>query len=141
MSPQNYSTINDLIGYYQERMNKDNKNIERVKRFYNDDDSFDRLMERLMQKDLKRFENLIKGLTDEEVRERPYKFFPTPWKLFFIILEIVQVDGTEVPAFDTLTRSYSSKNMIYHGWTFSWVHGENALISIFNRKDELVYRF
>ena len=136
-----YRTLDDLVGHYQERMNKDNKNMERVKKFYNDDESFDSLMSRLIQKDYARFEKLLDGLTTEEVSERSNKSFPTPWKLFFTILEIVQADGMEVPAFDTLTRSYPSKTMEYHGWTFSWVHGNDTLISIFNRKNELVYRF
>ena len=141
MSLPSYATLDELIGIYSDRMNKDNKNMERVKRFYNDEKSFDELMEKLIQKDLKRFKKIIKNLTDDEVSERSNKFFPTPWKFFFTILEIVQTDGTEVPAFDTLTRSYSSKNMEYHGWTFSWVHGNGTLISIFNRENELVYRF
>jgi hypothetical protein len=87
-------------------------------------------MNRLIDKDAKRMERLF----DKDI-------IPNSWRVFFTILDIVQNEGTEVPAFDTLTKSLPSRTIMYYGWTFSWVHGENTLISIFNRKDELVYRF
>jgi hypothetical protein len=144
-----YRTLDDLIGHYTERMNKDNKNMERVKKlinqykedyFKNDDGTFDEdagdhafglLMGAIINKDTIRFKNLIDGDNN----------FPNPWRVFYVVLDIVQNEGEEAPPFDTLTKMLPSRTLMYHGWTFSWVHGENDLISIFNRSNELVYRF
>lgn len=131
-----YATLDELIIHYAERSNRDNKNMERVKKFYKDDESFDQMMEKLIQKDLKRFKKLIDTVINGTGRN-----YPTPWKFFFIILDIVQSEGEDIPSFDTLTRNLPCRNVVYHRWTFSWVHGENDLISVFNRKNELVYRF
>jgi hypothetical protein len=150
-----YATLDNLIDHYAERSNQDNKNRERVKKLMsqykemfinysiisgsaNDeiemdaaDSAFGYLMGGIIQKDAKRFKKLIDG--DEH--------FPNPWRVFFVILDIVQNEGTEVDPFDTLTRMLPSRTIMYHRWTFSWVHGEGTLISIFNRNNELVYRF
>jgi hypothetical protein len=66
---------------------------------------------------------------------------PNPWRIFYTVLEIVLEEGEEIPPYDTLTYMFPSKNVKYMGWTFSWVHGEDTLISVFNPDDELVYRF
>ena len=122
----------DFMNYYLYRIQKDKRNIDRVKKFYNDDESFNNLMNKVIDKDFKRFEHLV---TNSE------HLTPDPWRILYIILEIVQSEGIEIPPFDTLTKSLPSLSMMYHGWTFSWVHGEGTLISIYNREDELVYRF
>jgi len=132
------SEINELIDRYAKRLNQDNKNMERIKKFYNDDESFDLLMEKIIEKDLKRFEKFI--------QTKPWipnveNNLPNSWRALYVVLDIVQNEGEEVPPFDFLTRSLPSRTIMYHGWTFSWVHGEGTLISIFNRNDELVYRF
>lgn len=122
---------NGFFDYYYYRMNRERKNIERVKKFYNDDKSFTDLMYKLIFKDSARFDKLMAG----------EKNLPNPWRIFYIILDIVQSDGEEVPPFDTLTNMFPSRNIIYHGWMFSWVHGQNTIISIFDPDDYLVYRF
>lgn len=131
-----YSTLDDLIGIYDERLNQESKNRGRIKKFYHDDESFDNLMNRLIQKDYIRFQKFIANVVDKRG-----KHYPTPWKTVFTLLDIVQNEGEEAPAYDTLTRSFPSRTIMYHGWTFSWVHGKGTLISIFNRENELVYRF
>lgn len=127
----NYSTLDELIGIYAERANRESVNRDRIKQFYNNDVSFTSLMNRIIQKDTKRFTKLIEGETN----------LPNPWRVLYVVMDIVQHDGEEVPPFDTLTRMLPSRSIIYHGWTFSWVHGEGTLISIYNNHDELVYRF
>ena len=131
-----YNTLEELIGIYSGRLNRNAKNIERIKRFYHDDESFDDLMNRLIQKDYKRFQKFI-----DNAMKGTNKQYPSPWKVFFAILEIVQSEGQAILPFDTLTKSFHSRSFKYHGWTFSWVHGTGTLISVFNRNDELVYRF
>lgn len=123
--------INDnLINYYLSRIQKENKNIQRIKKLYNDDDSFNHLMNQIIEKDVKRFESLVAGK----------KNYPDPWKILYTILEIVQEEGKEIRPFDTLTKMLPSYSLLYHGWVFSWVHGEGTLISIYNRENELIYQ-
>jgi len=124
-------TLDNLLDYLVKRLKIDLKNMERVRKFYKDEDSFDLLMNRLIDKDTKRFEKILYNSY----------YIPNPWRVLYVVLDIVQNDGEEVLPFDTLTRNLPSRTIIYYGWTFSWVHGEFTLISIFNRKDELVYRF
>lgn len=122
--------IDDLLKYYFKRSDNELININRIKRFYNDRESFNELMYRIIEKDYRRF----KKLTEKDV-------LPTPWGVFFVILDIVQHDGKEIEPYDTLTKMFQSKSMKYMDWTFSWVHGENTIVSIYNPEDELVYRF
>jgi len=113
------------------RMEHETRNMRRVKKMYYDEASFTYIMNQLILKDAKRFEKLIAG----------EKNLPNPWRILYTVIDIVQSDGEEVPPFDTLTNMLPSRTLIYYGWTFSWVHGENTIISIYNPEDELVYRF
>lgn len=122
--------LRDLLSYYYVRAEKETINMVRVKRFYTDEDSFNVFMGKIITKDEDRFKRLM----DKDM-------IPNPWKLFYVLLDIVLEEGKVVPPFDTLTRAFPSKTMKYMGWTFSWVHGENTLISVFNTENELVYRF
>ncbi len=123
------SLDNLLLGYF-EKAKKETKNMDRIKQFYDDEDSFDELMMGIIEKDIIRFERLM----DKDI-------IPNPWRVFFVVLDIVQHEGKRIPPYDVLTRTWPSRSMEYMGWTFSWVQGEETLVSIYNREDELVYRF
>jgi uncharacterized Fe-S radical SAM superfamily protein PflX len=142
MTLPKYSTLDDLIDIYVERMNIDNKNIERIKEFYCDEKSFTSLMNRIIEKDLRRFNKLFcESSSCDITRKYNGSNGPNVWRVLYVILDIVQHEGEEIEPFDVLTKTYPSRTIMYYGWTFSWVHGENTLISIFDRNDELVYRF
>lgn len=126
----NQIITDNLINYYLSRIQEENKNIQRIKKLYNNDDSFDQLMNQIVKKDVKRFESVVAGK----------KNCPDPWKILYTILEIVQEEGKEIEPFDTLTKMLPSYSLLYHGWTFSWVHGKGTLISIYNRENELIYQ-
>ena len=132
MNPLENEDVNlpDLLTYYFKRVGKETTNIERIKRFYNDEDGFEELMARIIAKDMIRFERLM----DKDL-------IPNPWRVFFVVLDIVQHEGEIIPPYDVLTRTWPSRSIKYMGWTFSWVQGEETLVSIYNREDELVYRF
>ena len=125
--------LDSLFLHYIERAGRETMNMVRVKRFYDDEKSFNVLMNRLIDNDSKRFERLMK--------QDSMFLHPKPWRVFYVILDIVQHEGEEVEPYDVLTRSFPSRTLVYMGWTFSWVHGENTLISVYNREDELIYRF
>ena len=122
--------ISKLISHYNERLEKEGINRERIKRFYTDEDTFNELMNRIIVKDNERLEELsLEG------------YSPTPWNVMFVIMDIVQHEGNYEEPYDVLTRTYQSRTLKYMGWTFSMVHGENTVTSIYDREDVLVYRF
>ncbi len=122
--------IKELFHYYENRLITERINIERVKKMYHDDESFNVLMNRIIEKDKKRLEALFEK-----------DIIPNPWRILYIILDIVQYEGQEVAPYDWLTRWLPNRTLIYHGWVFSLVHGEGSLTSIYNPQNELVYRF
>jgi len=124
-------TLEELMDYLVKREAIEITNINRIKKLYNDDESFDKLMKKIIDKDVKRFENLVAKKLDS----------PNISRVFYIILDIVQSEGEEIDPFDTLTKMLPSRILLYRGWTFSWVHGEGTLISIYNKENELVYQF
>jgi len=131
MNPLESENVNldDLLLYYFERESCEKVNINRVKKFYNDKESFGELMLRIMVKDYDRLERLLgKGI------------IPNPWRVFYVILDIVQHEGKEVEPYDVLTKMFSSRTLEYMDWTFSWVHGENTLISVYDPEGQLIYR-
>lgn len=131
-------SLDEILGYYMKRIDCEKKNINRIKKFYHDEETFNDLMNRIIEKDAKR---IFKFLHNKVETPNIENNLPNPWRIFYIILDIVQNEGEIVPPFDKLTSMFPSRTIIYMGWTFSWVHGENTVISIYNKEDELVYRF
>ena len=123
-------SFNKLISYYNERVESEKLNRERVKRFYNDEKSFNDLMGKIIDKDYQKL---------EELNAEGYS--PNAWNVMSVILDIVQHEGREIQPYDVLTRTYLSRTLEYMGWTFSMVHGENTLVSIYDQDGILVYRF
>lgn len=123
-------TLEELMDYLVKRIARENINVERVKKLYNDDESFNNLMNSIIEKDTKRFEKLSVG--------NPA---PDPYRILYIIMDIAQSEGKEIEPFDTLTRNFPSLSILYRGWTFSWAHGVGTIVSIYNRENELIYRF
>ena len=122
--------ISSLISKYNNRIENERQNRERIRRFYNDEESFNDLMNRIIKKDFEKLEELtIDG------------YSPTPWNVMFVIMDIVQHEGNFNLPYDVLTRAFQSRTLKYMGWTFSMVHGENTVTSIYNRENELIYRF
>ena len=121
--------LDKLLLHYFERSGRETMNMVRIKRFYNDENSFDELMSRVIKKDYERLEKL----SDKD-------HIPNPWRVFYVILDIVLHEGFEVDPYDVLTKMFPSRTLVYMGWTFSWVHGDSTLISVYNRNDELIYR-
>lgn len=124
-------TLEELMDYLVKREAIEIMDINKVKKLYNDDESFDKLMNQIINKDVKRFENLVNKKTNSSDINR----------VFYTILDIAQSEGEEIEPFDTLTKMLPSRTLLYQGWTFSWVHGEGTLISIYNRENELIYQF
>lgn len=124
-------TLDDLMDYLIKKKSNEILKMNRVKKLYHDDKSFDQLMNQIIEKDIKRFENLINKKSNQHDVTR----------IFYTILDIVQADGKEIDPPNTLAKILPSRTILYKGWTFSWIHGKGTVISIYNRDNELIYRF
>jgi hypothetical protein len=120
-------TLDELMDYLVKREAQDKINMNRIKKFYNDNESFNNLMNKIVEKDFKRFEKIIKH----------EKNIPKPSKILDVIFDIVQCDGEETFDSDSNTRK-----ILYHNWMFLWIHGNGGtVISIFNPENKLIYQF
>ena len=122
----------EIITHYLKRLDIDEKNISRVKKFYNDDESFNILMKRIVDKDNKRVDILLNGNHN----------IPNTWRILYIILEIVLEEGINFPPVNNIMGKCQNITMLYKGWIFSWNHGlKNTIISIYDTHNVLIYRF
>lgn len=134
-------TLDGIIFDLVQRLGVNQRNMERVKRLYYDEDSFDDLMNKMIEKDGKRFEKFI----TEVINGKETKY-PSPWLLFSTILDIVENEGEEqspkclkIPL--PSNKKIQRRNIKYMGWTFHWIHGKNTVLSIYDRSNDLIYQF
>lgn len=122
--------IEESKNYFKDRFEKREKNKKRMKRFYNDEPSFEKLILGIIEKHDDRWVDLCysKGV------------MPYPWNVLYSICDIVEDEGREVEPFDSLTENFPSSLIEYHGWTFAWTHGQGTCLSIYDRNKELIYR-
>lgn len=133
-------TLDDVIYDLEQRLRVNQRNMERVKRLYHDETTFDELMNKIIEKDRERFQDFIGAVITGKATK-----YPAPWQLFSTILDIVQNEGEEqlskclkipIPSNKKMLR----RNIKYMGWTFHWIHGKGTLLSIYNRSDDLIYQ-
>ena len=101
-------TLDDLMDYLIKKESNEILKMNRVKKLYHDDKSFDQLMNQIIEKDIKRFENLINKKSNQHDVTR----------IFYTILDIVQADGKEIDPPNTLAKILPSRTILYKGWTF-----------------------
>lgn len=121
--------MEEAARHIKEKEMRRQRNMERMKKFYQDEESFDRLMERVLQKHGDRWTDLC------------YRngFMPHPWNLLYSIFDIAEEEGEEVDPLDPLTESFASVLWKYRGWTFAITHGQGVVTSVYKGSD-LVYR-
>ncbi|HOH61332.1 MAG TPA: hypothetical protein PK698_02445 [Bacilli bacterium] len=134
-------TLDDVISDLEQRLTENLRNIDRVKKLYHDDATFDNLMNKIIEKDRELFQKFISAAINGETTK-----CPTPWRIFSIILDIVQSEGEELPVkkpkpLISINKNIIRRNIKYMGWTFHWLHGKNTLLSIYDRSGDLIYQF
>jgi hypothetical protein len=113
------SVINDFAIFYKNKLMKSQRNVERIKRFYNDDDSFDVLIKRVIDK---------------------LMVSTQPWIVLYSLIDLVEAEGVEVEPLDGLTENFPSVLIEYRGWTFARTHGQGTVLSIYDKDKKLIYR-
>lgn len=134
-------TLDDVISDLEQRLTENQRNIDRVKKLYCDETTFDDLMNKIIEKDRELFQRFISATINGESTK-----YPTSWRLFSIILDIVQSEGEELPVkkfkpLISINKNIVRRNIKYMGWTFHWLHGKNTLLSIYDRSGDLIYQF
>lgn len=105
------------------------KNMERVKKLYSDDKSFEELLNRLILKHDDRWSEVCyhNGI-------QPY-----PWNILQSIVEVASEEGKAVDPVDDLTQHFPSELYEYRGIVFAITFGQGTVLSIYKNK-ELIYR-
>lgn len=109
----------------QRRLN----NMERMKKFYRDEETFSSLMERVIKKHDDRWTDLCYAKSVQ----------PYPWYVLYSIHDIVEEEGTEIDPIDDFTENWPSVLIEYMGWVFALTHGQGSVLSIY-KDGELKYR-
>jgi hypothetical protein len=121
--------IEDMARHFKAKAHIKLHNMERMKKFFHDDESFDSLMLRIIRKHGNEW--------DEICRRNGVQ--PHPWHILYSILDIAEEEGKEVDPIDSFTRGFHSMLWEYRGWTFAITHGQGSVTSIY-RGDLLIYR-
>jgi len=109
--------------------NQKNNNIERVKKMFNDQKTFDDLMFKILSKN------------GDERKDMCYKkgYMPYPSTLLSVIFDLAEQEGVEiVESIDDLTEHFPSAIYNYNDWTFSLTFGQGTSSSIYYNK-KLMY--
>ena len=110
--------------YFKNIEDRKQKNIERVKKMFNDQKSFDILMNKIIEK---HNDNWI---------DRCYKkgVMPYPWEILYAIFDLSKEDGVECDALDGLTENFPSVIYEYMNWQFAITHGQGSVCSVYHNK-------
>lgn len=121
--------VDEMIEYFKKKDRVKKINMDRMRKFFDDNESFDILMHRIIAKHGDRWTDLC------------YKrnVMPHPWHILYSVHDIVEAEGEEVKPLDSLTRNFPSVLIEYRGWTFAITHGQGSVLSIY-KGGELIYR-
>lgn len=105
------------------------RNVERIKKMFNSQESFDLLVNKIIDKH------------DDSWRDRCYKkgVEPHPWELLYALFTLVETDGEDCEPIDGLTEHFPSLIYNYQDWQFAITHGQGSVCSVYYKK-ELMYR-
>lgn len=120
----------EMIKFFEGKEAARKRNMERMKRFFNDDESFEKLLIRVLEKHDDRWTSVCRAKNVE----------PHPFEILYAICHIVEEEGTETGPLDALTENFQSTLMEYRGYTFAWTNGQGTVLSIYDKNKELIFR-
>lgn len=115
--------------YLERKVQRKQRNIERIKKSFSDNDSFNILMNKILDKH------------SEELADRFYKngIQPHPLNILYSIFDMVENEGEQIKPFDDFTINFPSSVFEYMNWQFAITHGQGSVCSVYFNK-ELIYR-
>ena len=129
-TPEGEENIREFREKLQLEDDQNNINIERIKKMFNDQETFDSLVNRIISKN------------GEEWRDKCYKngCTPYPTQLLYSLFDLAEKEGTEITeSIDDFTSHFPSDICEYNGWQFALTYGQGTCSSIYYNK-KLMYR-
>lgn len=122
---ENPENVEKMKKHFQDIQDQENRNIERIKKMFTDDASFDILVNKILEKH------------DDSWRDRCYKkgSEPYPWYLLYTLFDLARDEGVEIDALDSFTESFSSSIVEYKDWQFATTNGQGTVCSIYYKKE------
>lgn len=105
------------------------RNIDRIKKMFNDQESFDNLVNKILEKH------------NDNWKDHCYKkgVMPYPWSLLYALFDLAEMQGKEIDPIDGLTENFPSSLFTYNDWQFAITNGQGSVCSVYYKK-ELMYR-
>jgi len=122
--------LEEMKKFFIDKENSRKKNMERMHRFFSDDESFERVLIKILEKHDDRWSNVCNAKNVQ----------PHPWEILYGICSIVEEEGEPVDPLDGLTESFPTTLLKYRGYTFAWTNGQGTVLSIYNKENELIFR-
>jgi hypothetical protein len=121
--------VQEMIEHFKKKESVRRVNMDRMRKFFDSDESFGELVRRIISKH------------DTRWTDACYKngIMPHPWNILYSVHDIVEAEGEEVKPLDGLTRNFPSVLIEYRGWTFAITHGQGSVLSVYEG-ETLVYR-
>jgi hypothetical protein len=122
--------LEEMKKFFIDKENSRKKNMERMHRFFSDDESFESVLIRILEKHDDRWSDVCNAKNVQ----------PHPWEILYGICSIVEEEGEPVDPLDGLTESFPTTLLKYRGYTFAWTNGQGTVLSIYNKENELIFR-
>ena len=105
------------------------RNVERIKKMFTDQKSFNKLVKKIIAKH------------DDRWVDKCYKkgSMPYPWYLMYTLFDLSEIEGKECKPVDGFTDNFPSSIFAYKGWKFAVTHGQGSVCSVYYGK-KLMYR-
>jgi len=116
--------------FFAEKEELRERNIQRIRRFFSDDESFEKTLIRILEKHDERWNDVCHGKNVQ----------PHPWEILYAICNIVEDEGENTEPLDDFTKNWQSTLLKYRGYTFAWTNGQGTVMSIYNKDNELIFR-
>lgn len=121
--------IKEFIVYLEKKIQHKKRNIDRIKKSFNDENSFNIFMCKILDKH------------NEELKDKFYKngIQPHPLNILYSVFDMVENEGNQIKPFDDFTTCFTSYVFEYMNWQFAITHGQGSICSVYFNK-ELKYR-
>jgi len=129
-TPEGEESIREFKAKLQLEVDIKDNNIERIKKMFNDQETFDSLVNRIICKN------------GDEWRDKCWKngCMPYPTNLLNSLFDLAEQEGVEITeTIDDFTEHFQSDICEYKGWQFAMTYGQGTCGSIYYNK-KLMYR-
>ena len=106
-----------------------NRNVERLKKMFTDQKSFNLLVNKIINK---HDDNWLELCNKKNVQSHPRI-------LLYTLFDLVEKEGKSIGSVDDLTEHFPSQVITYKSWQFAITHGQGAVCSVYYKK-KLKYR-